>query len=352
LSEFLGVLVLHLSEPAALKRRRGGGGFPALVVAVLSAGSVTPALAAPPTLELPVACSVGEDCFIQNFFDHDPGSGRTDYACGRLSYDGHDGTDFRLRDLQAMADGYAVLAAAPGVVKAVRDGMPDVSIRDVGPEAVEGREAGNGVVLEHSDGWETQYSHLRRGSVSVRPGDRVEAGVRLGLVGLSGSTEFPHVEFSVRHDDRSVDPFVGEASWSCGGPRAPLWSEAAQAALDYAPTGLLLSGLSDAAPTAEGVRHGLFRLGAAAEDPEALVLWVDIFGAEAGDRQRISIIAPDGSVFSENETTLENNVSWFAYGGARRPDAGWLPGTYTARYELVRDGAPVIDHERSILIGQ
>ena len=62
------------------------------------------------------------------------------------------------------------------------------------------RNCGNGVVIRHADGWETQYCHLRRGSVQVAEGDRVEAGEPLGLVGMSGEANFPHVHLSVRRD--------------------------------------------------------------------------------------------------------------------------------------------------------
>ena len=132
------------------------------------------ALAAEPfRIGLPVECAFGSICSVQNYVDLDPGPGRLDPGCGRLTYDGHDGTDFRVRDLIAMEEGVRVLAAADGVVKATRDGMADVSIREIGREAVSGREAGNGVLIDHGGGWETQYSHLRSGSVSVEPGDRV-----------------------------------------------------------------------------------------------------------------------------------------------------------------------------------
>ena len=121
----------------------------------------------PPTLELPVACDFVDECSIQKYFDHDPGPGRLDYACGRLSKDGDTGTDFRLRNYPAMYAGVSVLAAADGVVRAVRDGMDDISVREIGHEAIMGREAGNAVVLNHGNGWETQYSHLKHGSIDV-----------------------------------------------------------------------------------------------------------------------------------------------------------------------------------------
>ena len=64
-------------------------------------------------------------------------------------------------------------------------------------------------MIEHGEGWTTQYCHMRQGSVRVRKGDRVAAGAPLGFVGLSGGSEFPHLHIVARHDDRVVDPFTG-----------------------------------------------------------------------------------------------------------------------------------------------
>ena len=270
---------------------------------------------------VPVDCAIGSVCSVQNYVDHDPGPGRLDPGCGRLSYDGHDGTDIRVADLVAMRDGVSVVAAAEGVVKATRDGMPDVSIRDTGPEAVAGREAGNGVVIDHGRGWETQYSHLRSGSVSVKPGDRVEAGTPLGMIGLSGQTEFPHLHFTLRKDGVPIDPYTGAAgAWTCGSPKSTFWTEDAAQVLTYVPTGLLIAGFASGPPDADAIRRGDQRLGQTVRDPEALVLWADMFGAQAGDIQSFSIAGPDGSVILDSESVLdENNVSWFAFGGRRRP---------------------------------
>ena len=71
---------------------------------------------------LPIACTPKQDCWLQNYPDRDRGPDISDFACGRQSYDGHDGTDIRLLDTQSKAD---VIAAAAGTVKAVRDGEPD-----------------------------------------------------------------------------------------------------------------------------------------------------------------------------------------------------------------------------------
>lgn len=69
-----------------------------------------------------------------------------------------------IRDRRAMEEGAVVVAAAPGRVRGVRDGVSDASVRDTGTEAVKDRECGNGVLIEHGDGWETQYCHLQRAS--------------------------------------------------------------------------------------------------------------------------------------------------------------------------------------------
>ena len=104
-------------------------------------------------LSFPVDCRLGATCFIQNYVDIDPGPGAGDYRCGQATYDGHKGTDFRLLSVPEAEMGVDVLAAAPGIVKALRDGMPDrlIGQHDPGPA---GKECGNGVVLDHGAGWD------------------------------------------------------------------------------------------------------------------------------------------------------------------------------------------------------
>ena len=100
------------------------------------------------TLSLPVGCEVGGNCFVQNYVDHDPSSSHRDFSCGARTYDGHDGTDFRLPSMTAMRAGVAVLAVADGKVTGVRDGEKDISIRVIGKAAIADRKCGNGVFLD------------------------------------------------------------------------------------------------------------------------------------------------------------------------------------------------------------
>jgi hypothetical protein len=328
-------------------------GARAAVLVLLAAAGAWPARAQDIRLELPVACTVGTDCFIQNYVDLDPGPSHRDYACGQLTYDGDGGTDFRLPDYVAMMKGVEVRAAAPGVVRATRDDMPDVNLRESSPEAIRGREGGNGVVIDHGGGWTTQYSHMRRGSVRVKPGERVESGQGLGLVGLSGHTEFPHVEFKLRYQDRVIDPFVGLIpATNCGSPRKPLWSEAASQHLGYIPTGLLISGLAEDRPEPEAARWGHHRLPEQAVNPKALVLWVDLFGVMKGDEQRFTIVGPDGAVLLDRASLIAvSKVAWFGFAGVPRPtEGGWQPGIYRTSYILNRGGNRIVQAEGTIEI--
>jgi len=313
-----------------------------------------PAVAKDRRFELPVVCDMGTVCTIQNYFDHDPSEDRVDYACGRLSYDGHDGTDFRVPDLPTMREGVPVVAAAPGVVKGLRDGMPDINVRKIGRAALKGRDAGNGVVIDHGDGWVTQYSHLRNGSVAVARGDRVETGQRLGDIGMSGWAEFPHVHFDVRYEGEELDPFVGFAAYTtCGDDRQPLWSDAALKHLDYQPTGPLIAGFATERPVADAARDGRYAAGQLSSDAGALVMWVDLFGAEKGDKQRFQIRDPAGKQIHETDNVLEDSkVSWFAFSGMRRPPDGWTPGTYRGTYALTRGDEAIIILEREVEIGE
>src|SRR5918998_1454905 len=84
------------------------------------------AAAEPPRLQVPVACEIGRTCFIQNYLDQDPSPEAKDFSCGTLTYDAHNGTDFRVPTLKTQVD---VLAAADGRVLRARYDVPDVSVR-------------------------------------------------------------------------------------------------------------------------------------------------------------------------------------------------------------------------------
>jgi murein DD-endopeptidase MepM/ murein hydrolase activator NlpD len=146
------------------------------------------------------------DLFYGAYMDHDPGSGARDHACGLKAYDGHRGVDILLRNFQVQDKGVSVIAAADGTVASVSDGLPDRNTTwDTGG-------FGNYVEISHPGGLSTIYGHLRRGSVAVTRGDRVERGALLGLVGSSGMSNWPHLHFEVRKGGVSLEPFAGDCS--------------------------------------------------------------------------------------------------------------------------------------------
>jgi hypothetical protein len=312
---------------------RFGSLIAALVLLVTSV-----AARAEPSLGLPLACTPAETCWIVNYVDHDPGAGVRDYRCGALGYDGHDGTDFAVRDAAARV---AVVAAAPGTVRGARDGMPDTGLR-AGKAAIAGRECGNGVVIAHEEGWETQYCHMRQGSVAVKQGDPVARGQTLGLVGLSGNTEFPHLHLTVRRGRQAIDPFLGdEAYGACRTGARSLWAPDARAALAYRPVAIYNAGFSGAAPDADAIRRGEHAPPSAAA--EALVLWADIFGVDQGDRIRLRITGPDGKVLLDHARTIDKRfIRRFEFAGKRKPGEAWPTGTYTGEVAVLRGAEPEV----------
>ncbi len=336
MDKFLRKRLAALAFASVLSAWAGFGGLPVSGAPVLAQQG-----ARQPELSLPIRCQPGKDCWIVNHVDVDPGPGVRDYACDQRSYDGHKGTDIAIRDLVAMKKGVAVLAAAAGVVKATRDGMRDVEVTVAGFESVKGRECGNGLVLDHGQGWETQYCHMRRGSVVVQKGDTVNRGQKLGLVGISGRTQFPHVHLSVRLGGQVVDPFVGLGrEKDCGPGPAPLWRSGALAALTGESTALYNAGFAVGAPKPGTARSGLLAAARLPGDAPALVLWVDMFWARKGDVLHFRITAPGGRHFIEKTVVLKKTQARrFTFVGRKRKSRRWPLGVYRGEVRLLRKGS-------------
>ncbi|MEM7439839.1 MAG: M23 family metallopeptidase [Pseudomonadota bacterium] len=307
------------------------------VFAVILAG---PVAAEDLNLATPIDCKLGETCFLQQFVDHDPGPGVRDFACGAASYDGHKGTDFRI-DTNDMRAGVDVLAPAAGRVRGMRDGMAD-SLTPA-PGSIDGRECGNGLVIEHTDGWSSQLCHLKRGSVTVRQGERVIAGQVVGQVGLSGKTEFPHLHVTMRKNDKVVDPFAPDlAPGSCGtGLGAPLWSDTAIATEAERPTRVIATGFAEGAPDYRAVLDGTY------DDilpvrAKPLVLWAVAINGQKGDQMDLVLTTPDGQILTPDGDGLDKNkAQFFRFFGKRAPRGGWAKGTYGWSVTLTRDGVEI-----------
>jgi murein DD-endopeptidase MepM/ murein hydrolase activator NlpD len=94
----------------------------------------------------------------------------------------HYGMDF------TASTGTEVFSTGSGVVKSAD--------REVG--------YGNCVVVDHGFGYETYYAHLSR--IKVKPGQKVNRGEVIGLVGSTGTSTAPHLHYEVSKDGKKVNP--------------------------------------------------------------------------------------------------------------------------------------------------
>jgi murein DD-endopeptidase MepM/ murein hydrolase activator NlpD len=304
---------------------------------------------AKPALRLawPVDCVLGKSCAIQNYVDDDPGPAAVDFDCKHRTYAGHDGVDIRLISMALERRGVNVLAAAPGQVLRVRDDMADRSIRDQPAGAVAGRECGNGLVIAHGGGWETQYCHMRQGSLAVRAGEQVKAGAVLGKVGLSGDTEFPHLHLTVRKDGKAVDPFAyGAPARACAAGQS-LWALTPA----YRAGEVLVAGFAAGAVTMQGIQDNGADQPARPSRTAPLVTFVQAIGLEQGDVQRLVLTAPDGATLAESASPpLDHDKAqqMLFVGRGRVPPGGWPAGEYRATYSVTRNGRTVLNHVAKI----
>ena len=294
-----------------------------------------------PLLALPIDCEPGITCWIPNHVDMNPGSGVKDYACGPNTYNGHKGTDFAITNLKIMRQGVDVLAAARGIVKSVRDEMPDVNFRWLDRKRLKGKECGNGVVISHEKGWESQYCHLREGSISVQKGQRVAPGDKLGLVGLSGLTEFPHLHLSLRYNGEVIDPF-NRSGEKCGTTVISLWRPEVRPKLLYQRSAIYNIGFSSKRPTRHKTRLGLYDTKIITGPVEILFVVMEIFGAEPNDNIFVRISNGEGNTITKRRIPLEiatRKARIFRWIGFRQKDRLWRPGTFKADIEVLRKGS-------------
>ena len=131
----------------------------------------------------------------------------------------HDTPDSRDAIDFALPEGTAVTAARGGIVADTEAGF------SVGRADRALAERANYVRVLHEDGTIGLYLHLRRGGVSVTPGQRVEAGSLLGFSGNTGYSSGPHLHFAVLRVERAGDRLGYESvpvRWVAGNPPAEI----------------------------------------------------------------------------------------------------------------------------------
>jgi hypothetical protein len=301
-----------------------------LAALIVLSGAATAAAEAPTRLLpfFPQAGIIGQDLFLANYLDLDPGTGVRDWACGSQSYDGHTGQDSIVRSFREVKIGVPVFAALDGRVLSVQfgDGTDFHWGQSVTP-------FDNHIVLDHGGGLQTVYGHLARRSITLKQGQWVPAGTQIGRTASSGNSSWPHLHFTVRQDWQPYEPFAG----ACGSAQSG-WLHQPEIRLDAWVGDLALSakpfaGAADL-PYDEAVRTGAFLRGR-----RDVNVRVEVRNLAAAGTGRLLVRRPDGSTAYEGELT----VSGYRAGWAKRRlslDLAVL-GRWTVVYEL--QGAAVAE---------
>lgn len=98
------------------------------------------------------------------------------------------------------AYGKELLAVADGVVKEIKDGIPDNIPKQIDLKIDRETICGNYLVLDIGDNTNAVYAHLIPKSFKVKTGDTVKQGQVLGLLGNSGNSDDPHLHFHLETD--------------------------------------------------------------------------------------------------------------------------------------------------------
>lgn len=89
-----------------------------------------------------------------------------------------------------------IVAAADGTVRLILDQVKPLQVNP-------GAGFGNQVRIEHENGYFTLYAHLDL--VSVKVGDEVKAGQKIGTMGTTGNAGYPHLHFSLHQGNIGLD---------------------------------------------------------------------------------------------------------------------------------------------------
>ena len=176
--------------------------------------------------------------------------------------------------------------------------------------------------------------------MKVRNGEIVRAGQVIGLVGMSGKTEFPHVHFMVVKGRMIVDPFRGVGGHpKCGLGAAPLWSAKVLEKFAYEPAALYNAGFYGGLIGPKAVRIGLKSPNEISRYVPTLSLWVDMMGARAGDALNFKIRSPGGKTILDHTVDLEKTQARiFRRITLTNKKTAWPDGVYLGVIELTRKG--------------
>ncbi|MGE4411707.1 MAG: M23 family peptidase, partial [Sphingobium sp.] len=121
--------------------------------------------------------------------------------------------------------------------------------------------------------------------------------------------------------------------------------------LAYKESQFLTAGCADRPVTVEAIENEIISTPSSASS--AFVYYVRLIGLRRGDRVRLSISAPDGSVLAGREVGIDRDeaVRW-SFVGKRAEGGGFAMGRYRASARLLRDGKTVLSRDDHLALGE
>lgn len=240
------------------------------------------------------------------------GSTNSDYNCGNRTYDtntgyNHQGIDFTLYPFswtKMENNEVEVIAAASGTIINKNDGNSSYSCgSNTSPNW-------NAMYVRHTDNSVAWYGHLKAGTLTAKSiGSTVVQGEYLGVAGSSGNSSEPHLHFEVYDaNNQLIDPFYG----TCNTKNSDTWW---QNQIPY--YNKIINAI-----TTHQVQPVVFQCPSTANYPNIsnnLVKGVsDYFyfwgkNIQLNNTINISIIRPNGTVFSTYNITSNDNYPTFYY---------------------------------------
>ena len=95
--------------------------------------------------------------------------------------------------------------AEDGIRDLVRSrGLGDVYKRQVVSINKTGSGYGKHVLIDHGYGYKTLYAHMH--TITVKEGEKVKKGQKIGLVGSTGASTAPHLHYEVWINGNAINP--------------------------------------------------------------------------------------------------------------------------------------------------
>ena len=254
---------------------------------------------AQPRFVNPVKGSYGKDFIIVNYVDWGPEGAIKDHHCLSKTYNGHQGTDFVLRNFRQMDSGVNVLAVDTGVVIFTKDGEFDREKTSVISKGL-----GNYVGLSHRGKLQTYYAHLKKNSILVDVGDTVYPGQVIGQVASSGNSTDPHLHFELWYDSTYyIDPFKGP----CGNGNT-YWLKPFPFDSSFK---VWTSSTWDGLPSLDTLREAPLLVNSFDGNNQQIAYWSLLYGLRKGDSIQVEWLTPKGVSWKKEVYELE--ADWWYY---------------------------------------